>query len=141
MNITALVNDLVRDEGFSRTAYKDSLGYLTVGYGLCIDEDAAGAGIDEEEARMILEHRVLKLRREVSRVLYGFDTMPEPVQRALINMAYQLGVTGLMQFKKMMLALEARDWQAAAAEALDSHWAKQTPGRAKRVTDMMARAA
>lgn len=141
MNITTVFNDLTRDEGFSATAYKDSLGYLTVGYGLCIDEKAAGAGITEEEARMLLEHRVLKLRNQVIDAIPTFDTLPDPVQRALINMAYQLGIAGLKGFKRMLLAIEARDWNAAAEEASDSKWAKQTPNRAQRVTDLMRSAA
>jgi len=54
-------------------------------------------------------------------------------QRALINMAFQLGVNGLMKFKKMIRAMEIGHYDRAYTEALDSKWAKQTPNRALEV--------
>ena len=62
------------------------------------------------------------------------QAQPDDVQRALGNMAYQLGVAGVGRFTDMLDALEAGDRQLGAVEALDSRWAhKQTPERAKRV--------
>lgn len=59
-------------------------------------------------------------------------------QGALASMGYQLGVSGLMQFKLMISALEAGDYEAAAAEALASKWAKQdTPNRAERIAKIL----
>ncbi len=53
-------------------------------------------------------------------------------------MAFQLGVNGVANFKKMIAALIARDYAAAAREMLDSNWAKvQTPARAQRMAEMM----
>jgi len=60
-------------------------------------------------------------------------SQPPDVRRALLNMAYQLGVSGLLNFSKMLTALQAGDREEAAREALDSLWAKQTPNRARRV--------
>ena len=47
-------------------------------------------------------------------------------------MAYQIGVNGLLKFKKMISAIEFGDWEEAERQALDSKWAKQTPARAHR---------
>ena len=54
-------------------------------------------------------------------------------QAIVLNMGYQLGVTGLFNFKRMWIAFDEGDYVKAAKEALDSRWAKQTPERAKRV--------
>jgi lysozyme len=51
-------------------------------------------------------------------------------------MTFQMGLGALLKFKKMLAALQARDYTSARTEALDSAWAKQTPQRAKRVTDL-----
>ena len=59
--------------------------------------------------------------------------MPEPAQRALANMAFNLGVPRLSQFKNMLSALEKGDYNVAAKEALDSNWAKQVGDRANRI--------
>jgi lysozyme len=46
-------------------------------------------------------------------------------------------VPGLLKFKTTLSLLQAGDRAGAAAQALKSLWAKQTPNRAKRVTDLI----
>jgi lysozyme len=54
-------------------------------------------------------------------------------------MTFQLGVSGVMAFKRLLAALERGDWPAAAAEMLDSKWAKEdSPARARRMAAAMA---
>jgi len=55
----------------------------------------------------------------------------------LTEMAYQMGGGSLNKFKKMKKALEARDYEKAAKEALDSAWATQTAKRAKTVANQL----
>lgn len=52
------------------------------------------------------------LRRQFA----GFDNYPPSVQKALVDMVYNLGVGGLGKFKKLEAACEAGDWALAAAE-------------------------
>jgi lysozyme len=52
-------------------------------------------------------------------------------------MAYNLGIGRLSKFKKMIAALDSRDYELAAKEMLDSTYAKQVKGRAKRNAHMM----
>jgi len=141
MDFERFIRDLKDDEGFRATAYLDSEGRLTVGYGLCIDEAVPGAGIAEDEAEMIARMRARKVQRAVAAAVDGFDGLPDPVQRALVNMAYQMGVDGLRGFRNMLAAIDAGDYATAADEGLDSRWARQTPARAKKVTDMIRSAA
>ena len=131
-----LIEDLKRDEGWVSTAYNDSLGYITIGYGFLIDPKKDGE-LPKEIAEKWLEYAV-KLRWDqlIKKIPWAED-LPPNVQRALNNMAYQLGVRGVLNFKRMMKALKAGDMWLASVEALDSTWSKQTPKRAKRVAKMM----
>ena len=50
----------------------------------------------------------------------------------MLDMAYQMGVGGLLKFEKMLAAIACEDYETAADELLDSNYARQTPNRAKR---------
>jgi GH24 family phage-related lysozyme (muramidase) len=67
----------------------------------------------DELARRDVETFAAKLRSRVPE----FDALPEPAQEALFDMAYNLGVDGLLKkFPKMMAAVGRRDWETAAQE-------------------------
>ena len=59
-------------------------------------------------------------------------------QAALCDMAYQLGIDGLLKFKKSLKHMESGDYKAAASECLNSRWASQTPKRAAKISIMIA---
>ena len=63
--------------------------------------------------------------------------MPPEIQGVVIEMAYQMGFTGFTKFKKAIANMKDKNWKAAAAEMLDSRWAKQTPNRANRLADIV----
>lgn len=48
------------------------------------------------------------------RLYPGWDTFPAPAQRALLDMAWNLGLGGLAKFRHLAGAVSARDWAAAA---------------------------
>jgi len=136
LNRSEVIRQLKSDEGFVPHAYQDHLGYWTLGYGFLIDE-RRGGGIPAPVAKFWLTHEVDKIHRGLIGALDFYRTLPQPVQNALVNMAYQLGMSGLLGFRKMLAALEAGDRETAAREALASRWANQTPERAKRVAGMI----
>lgn len=131
-----VIDQLKRDEGFVPHAYKDSLGYLTLGYGFLVDERKGGR-IPSEVADHWLEWEVSRLSTLLTQRINCYADQPEEVKAALLNMAYQMGWRGLLGFSKMLAALEAGDREQAAREALDSRWAAQTPERAQRVAAMI----
>ena len=135
--ITQLVaQDLKRDEGWVPHAYQDHLGYWTLGYGFLIDERRGGR-IPQHIANQWLEWEINQRWAKLTTELPWLEDQPEDVQRALANMAYQLGVGGVLRFRKMLEALRAGDREKAAEEALDSAWATQTPERAQRVARLI----
>lgn len=135
MDLQVVRETLKQDEGEVLHAYQDHLGYWTIGYGRLIDK-RRGGGITQKEAEFLLDEDINRVVDQLASRT-NLLSQPEGVQHALINMAFQLGVEGLMGFKKMWGHLALRDYEAAADEALDSRWATQTPERAKRVTDLM----
>jgi len=134
-----LINEIKRDEG-KRTVgglhvmYIDSLGHPTIGWGRKISEPS---GLTDDEAEFLLGNDIARIVAELDRRLPWWRDESELRQRALVNMAFQLGVSGLLGFKKMLMAMQAGMYKKAAQEALDSLWAKQTPTRAERIAKMI----
>lgn len=131
----SLRDDLIRDEGFVPYAYKDTLGYLTIGVGFLVDKDKGGR-MPDKVRDVWLDHLIAEHAQQLDKQLPWWRGRPQSVQDALQNMVYQLGIGGLLKFGKMLSCLHAGDWEGAKREGLDSTWAKQTPERAKRVTEM-----
>ena len=139
-----LMKQLIRDEGLVPHAYKDSLGFLTIGVGRLIDV-RKGGGLGREEIMYLLRNDILKHTKAVTDHLYWADPIVIGTARfaALINMHFQLG-DGLWKFPKMLAALERKDYEEAARQALETNpaiigdeWPEQTPARAKRVAEQL----
>ena len=72
------------------------------------------------------------------KLLYGdWNTLPGEAQQIIANMMFNMGRPRLSKFKGMKAGVDARDWNRAADEMLDSRWAKQVPNRANRLIDRM----
>ncbi len=140
MNFERLVAALERDEGFRGQAYRDTEGVLTIGHGLNIDPEHGG-GITEQESRLLLRSRAYRYFEELKRHVPNLEGRSAPVQEALANMHYNMGINRLLGFKKMLAAVEAGDYAKAADEALDSKWARQVGERANRIADLLRSAA
>jgi lysozyme len=131
-----LIDQLVRDEGEINHAYQDSRGFWTIGSGICIDQ-RAGCGITHEENLYLLGNRVALAESQV-RTQIPFSISLDPVRRAVLeNMAFNEGIAHLLGFKKMLAAIQAGDWETAAAEGLDSEWAHQVGSRANRLMQQL----
>ena len=93
--------------------------------------------MDKDIADMILERKVAELRLRVEQKFPFIDSMPESVQDVMIEMCFQLGVSGFSKFKKTIQYLMTKQFEEAAVEMLDSKWYKQTPNRAKKLSDIV----
>lgn len=124
------------DEGCVLHGYRDTLGYLTIGYGRLIDKKKGG-GISHEEAELLLHNDIDRKLIELRSKLAWFDKLDDPRKGVLLNMAFQLGVNGLLGFRNTLAKIEAGDYEGAAENMLKSKWATQTPNRAKRMAEQM----
>lgn len=135
MNISRM---LEIEEDFRAVVYYCSEEYPTIGIGWKIGyhkqqlEDFKHMTICKRAAYAQCEFMVADIRERLRNELTFFDDLNEPRQCVLISMAYQLGVKGLLGFKRMLAAIQTKCWNDAAHEGLDSKWHKQTTSRAER---------
>ena len=115
--------------------YKCTEGYDTIGYGFAIKD----LQLDRDICDMILERKIKKIVHIVEKKLPYLSSLPKEVHDVLIEMYYQMG-NNLFKFKKTLMYVESKDYKDASVEMLDSRWAKQTPNRAKKLSDIMASA-
>ena len=143
MNIEKLREELKVDEGVKYEIYLDHLGLPTCGIGHLIREG------DEEHGKpvgtVVEQDRVQNLFAldmavtiDECKVLYpDFDDLPEECQHIVANMMFNMGRPRLSKFKGMKAGVDARDWNKAADEMVDSRWYTQVPNRARRLVDRM----
>ena len=122
-----------RDEGLRLKPYRCTEGKLTIGYGRNIEDH----GINEEEAELMLQNDLLWAESGCFHVFSDWWKLNEVRKGVLINMAFNLGIPRLRQFKNMIAAVDKHDYEKAADEMLDSKWAKQVGNRATRLADTM----
>ena len=131
-----LKQQLLREEGAESCAYQDSLGFWTIGVGRLIDA-RKGGGLSNDEIDFLLENDIKVKTREVLLALPWVPRLSEPRQAVLIGMAFQMGIGGLLKFKRALGSIEDGQYFEAAIEMLQSEWAKQTPERANRLATQM----
>ena len=131
------MNDLLKrikeHEGFRPDVYKCSEGFDTIGWGFAIKDLV----LDKDIADMILERKVMALINRVRKRFDWLDSVPPEVQGVLVEMSYQMGLSGVCKFKKALHAMQMCQWELGAKELLDSRWAKQTPNRAKELSEII----
>ena len=131
-----ILKDIKRHEGFRSTVYQCTEGYDTIGYGFAIKDLV----LDKDIADLILERKLKDLERKIASRFGWFYNAPDPIKDAVTNMCYQMGVSGFSKFKKTIYYLETEQYEEASTECLDSLWAKQTPNRAKEVSEAISSA-
>ena len=133
MNNERLRETIIRHEGIRLDMYQDTLGIWTLGVGHNIEEK----GISQAVMELMLEEDLAEAVSELKRSVSFFSKMPEQVQEALVNLAFNMGIPRLMQFKKTLAYLRDGNFEAAADELLDSRYAEQVRRRADEVADMI----
>jgi lysozyme len=128
-----LLNSLERHEGYRDKAYQDSEGIWTIGYGTNLQE----LRIDEFLARKWL----LETTEEATRMARRFPeyhTLDTDARRnVFIEMVFNMGPGRVAGFRNMLGAIRDENFELAAAEMLDSKWARQVGVRAVRLSELM----
>lgn len=130
-------SDLEAEEGKRLKVYDDKtgkpivpgytvIGHPTIGVGRALDTK----GITDEEAEYLLANDMKDVEAELDRNLPWWRSRPDPVRRSLGDMCFELGITGLLGFKKMLSCIQAGDYAGARKAAWDSDWAREVPSRA-----------
>ncbi len=109
--------------------YVDTEGYSTIGYGhkiLDSEREKFKNGISAIDADLLLAWDIDRTTKDVKSL--GLD-LPQDWQDFLVIMTFQLGLGGVKKFRKMLAALDRKDWKEAIRQAKDSLWYRQTPNR------------
>lgn len=121
-----------RFEGLRLSPYLCPTGHLTIGYGHNLEN-----GITEEIAVNLLDSDLKAAEREVRAKYPNYYKLNDARKFVLVDMAFNMGISKLMTFKKMLAALTKGEYKKAALEMLDSKWAVQTKSRAKTLAKIM----
>lgn len=150
IDINIAVQRLAFHEGCRLEPYKDHLGYWTIGIGRCYEknpitpdeERVVGTcwkkGITKNGAYFLLRNDIKRCLKELEKKIPFWKTLSDERQYALLDMNFQLGLNGLLKFKKMLSALGTGYWEEARRQCLDSNYARQTPLRANRIANCLA---
>ena len=143
MNLERLRLELEIDEGCIYEIYLDHLGYPTFGIGHLITKNdpeygwQVGTSIDTHRVHETFEQDIKTVLSDCNNLYKDFEDLPEEAQRVIANMMFNMGLTRLSNFKNMKLSVDARNWDVAADEMVDSKWYYQVPNRAKRLVERM----
>lgn len=130
MNARRVAEQLLVDEGLRLKPYRCTAGKLTIGVGRNLEDK----GISAAEALGLLDNDIDEFWKDLTSSLPWVITAPEAVQEVLLNMAFNLGVPGLLKFKETLRLLQSGGYSLAAQAMLDSKWAKQVGPRAERLS-------
>jgi len=122
-----------KHEGLRLNPYKCTSGKLTIGYGRNIEDN----GISKQEAEIMLCNDISSCQNELDLNIPAWRDLSEPRRAVLVNMAFNLGYPRFSKFKKMLQAIKEKDFNRAAAEMLDSSWARQVGNRAIELAEIM----
>ena len=125
---------LVRHEGLRLKPYRCTAGKLTIGIGRNLDD----RGISQKEAYAMLERDIQDCEQWlIDEIPEVYNKVDEVRQSVLLNMCFNLGIKGLLEFKNTLSFIGAGDWERAANNMLASKWAKQVGMRAIELSEMM----
>ena len=128
-----LKKQLERHEGVKLMPYRCTAGKLTIGCGRNIED----RGISQDESDLMLANDIKSCTYKVSTGLPWTKSLDYARFAVLVNMCFNLGFRGLMNFKKMLKACEEHEYRTAAAEMLNSRWSKQVGSRATELAEQM----
>lgn len=121
-------------EKYKQFVYKCTAGKNTIGYGRNVED----RGISKPEAEFLLNNDIVYCHDQLASRLPFYDSLDDVRKAVLIDMAVNLGIHGLMCFKKTLNLISVGSYKLAAEEMLKSKWADQVGYRAGELSEMMA---
>ena len=128
--IASLKDQLVRDEELRLKPYTDSVGKLTIGVG----RNLTDKGISFQEAQELLANDIADATADLQAKLPWTATLDDVRKGAMLNMTFNMGIGGLLEFHDFLARMQRGDFPGAAGAMLDSLWARQVGPRATRLS-------
>jgi len=137
--VKKLREELARDEGVVHEIYLDHLSLPTFGLGHLVRPSdlehghPVGTPVSEERVNECFAEDVQTTLDDCGILYPDFAELPDEAQLVIANMMFNMGRPRLSKFKGMKAGVDARDWNRAADEMVDSRWYKQVTNRAERL--------
>lgn len=136
------IEQLKRHEGLKLHTYVCPSGKLTIGYGHNLTDNPVwglqrGDKVSARQAEDLLKRDMVAVARELDGKIPWWRSFNEPRQATILNLAFNMGVSGLMEFQKMLAALRQADYGKASEEMIDSAWYGQVGVRADELVKQM----
>lgn len=128
-----LEKKLIEQEGFKSKVYKDTENIWTIGIGTNVETE----GITYNEAVYLMRNRIELRKQELARNISFFNNLDDATKYVLMDMCFNMGITRLLGFKKMLAYLAVGNKNGAADEMLDSKWADQVGNRSTQLSQVM----
>lgn len=139
---------LIAHEGLRLKPYRDNRGFLTIGVGRCLDKNPFSAdelqlvgnwrqGISQAAAMQLLQNDVERLLKNLASRLDFWPRLDDERQYALLDMAFQMGMGGLLKFCKMLAAIREQNWDEASRQCLDSDYGRRYRKRAHEIAALL----
>lgn len=131
LNFSRLITRIKKNEGYSNVVYKDQLGFFTIGYGHLITTKDSFSRKKKYSKKTLNKVFYKDLKAAISEYKknYHLSYFPQTVQEVIIEMIFQLGIDGVLKFKKFNSHIKKKHFYIAAFEMMKSLWFKQTPNR------------
>jgi len=133
MNIDKLKAQLTIDEGRKKRIYVDTMNKITAGVG----RNLTDRDFSDDEIDLMLTNDIELVERQLDIELPWWRSMNEARQTVLANMAFNMGIAGLLKFKNTLAAMLGGRYDDAAKGMLDSLWSRQVGARAQRLAAIM----
>ena len=132
MDRAKLIEQLSLHEGVKQKVYKDSLGIETIGVG----RNLRDKGISHDVVLYLLNNDINECEADL-KTFEWWDELDDVRQRVVLDLRFNLGPTKFRGFKRTLKAIAGGKYSDAAKFMLESKWAKQVKGRARRLALMM----
>lgn len=139
--VNDIISQLKRDEGFRENVYTDTRGHKTIGYGRNLDVHPLTfvvPPITEDMATTWLVADVQVLSDKLASLLSFFDGLDTARAGALLNMAYNMGLEGLLSFHQTLSYVAQGQYDNAATQMVLSEWCQQVGARGARLASQMS---
>ena len=135
MTTPLLIDDIKRDESCRLTAYRDTVGVWTIGWGHA--HVAPDTVWTQQQADSALDADIAGAIHDLDFRLPWWRKLDDVRQDVLANMAFNMGMETLLGFHNTLAFIEAGNYGAASGGMLASRWSKQVGARATRLAAMM----
>ena len=144
--IEKIKEDLVKHEGYVTEIYLCSEGYATFGIGHMVTETdmeytwPVGTPVTDERILQVFHDDCKIAVEDAEKIVEDLYAHPDDVIRVLVNMVFNLGRPRLSKFKNMIAAVDAKEYDKAADEMVDSKWYRQVKTRGVELVEIMRNA-